>query len=228
MSARTKFKILIVDDHAVVRRGVRELLREEFGDSEFGEAGSADEARAKCRSGDWDLILLDIAMPPGRSGLDILRDLKLSCPKTAVLVQSMHTEEQFASRVMKAGAAGYITKQSMAQELIRAVRKVLAGGRYVSETFAEQLAGSLVDATRPAHEALSEREFQVLQKLAGGSTVKEIGAELSLSIKTISTYRSRIMQKMGLRNNAELMRYALEYSLVDFHKRGLGGLDGED
>ncbi len=154
-------------------------------------------------------------MPPGRSGLDILRDLKLSCPKTAVLVQSMHTEEQFASRVMKAGAAGYITKQSMAQELIRAVRKVLAGGRYVSETFAEQLAGSLVDATRPAHEALSEREFQVLQKLAGGSTVKEIGAELSLSIKTISTYRSRLLEKLDMGSNADLARYAVREGLVE-------------
>jgi DNA-binding NarL/FixJ family response regulator len=215
MSARTKFRFLIVDDHVVVRRGVRELLREEFGDSEFGEAPSADEAREKCRCGEWDLILLDIAMPPGRSGLDILRDLKLSCPKTAVLVQSMHTEEQFASRVMKAGAAGYITKQSMAQELIRAVRKVLAGGRYVSETFAEQLAGSLFDAPRPAHEALSVREFQVLQKLAGGSTVKEIGAELSLSIKTVSTYRSRLLEKLDLGGNADLARYAVREGLVE-------------
>jgi DNA-binding NarL/FixJ family response regulator len=215
MSARTKFRFLIVDDHAVVRRGVRELLREEFGDSEFGEAGSADDAREQCRRAQWDLILLDIAMPPGRSGLDILRDLKLGCPKTAVLVQSMHTEEQFASRVMKAGAAGYITKQSMAQELIRAVRKVLGGGRYVSETFAEQLAGSLVDAARPAHEALSEREFQVLQKLAGGSTVKEIGAELSLSIKTVSTYRTRLLEKLEMGSNADLARYAVREGLVD-------------
>jgi two-component system invasion response regulator UvrY len=214
MNLRTKFRFLIVDDHAVVRRGVRELLREEFGDAEFGEAGSADEAREQCRRCQWDLILLDIAMP-GRSGLDILRDLKLSCPKSAVLVQSMHTEEQFASRVMKAGAAGYITKQSMAQELIRAVRKVLGGGRYVSETFAEQLAGSLVDAARRSHEALSEREFQVLQKLAGGSTVKEIGAELSLSIKTISTYRTRLLEKLEMGSNADLARYAVREGLVD-------------
>src|SRR4051794_14525241 len=215
MSARTKFKFLIVDDHAVVRRGVRELLREEFGDSEFGEAGSADDAREQCRRSEWDLILLDIAMPPGRSGLDILRDLRLSCPQTAVLVQSMHTEEQFASRVMKAGAAGYITKQSIPQEMIRAVRKVLGGGRYVSETFAEQLAASLVDAPRRAHEALSEREFQVLQKLAGGSTVKEIGAELSLSIKTVSTYRTRLLEKLEMGSNADLARYAVREGLVD-------------
>lgn len=215
MSARTKYRFLLVDDHAVVRRGVRELLREEFGDAEFGEAGSADEACEQCRRGDWDLILLDIAMPPGRSGLDILRDLKLSCAKAAVLVQSMHTEEQFASRVMKAGAAGYITKQSMAQELIRAVRKLLAGGRYVSETFAEQLAGSLTDSRRPAHEALSEREFQVLQKLASGSTVKEIGAELSLSIKTVSTYRSRLLEKLDMGSNADLARYAVREGLIE-------------
>ena len=207
-------RILIVDDHAVVRRGVREMLREEFTDAIFGEASNADEALHQCRAEPWDLILLDIAMT-GRSGLDILRDLKLSCPRMAVLVQSMHTEEQFASRVMKAGAAGYITKQSMAQELIRAVHKVLAGGRYVSESFAERLADSLVNARRPAHEALSEREFQVLQKLAAGNSVKEIGAQLSLSIKTVSTYRTRLLEKLAMGSNADLARYAVKEGLVE-------------
>lgn len=214
MKPEHPYRILIVDDHAVVRRGVREMLREEFADAVFSEASNAEDALRLCRCEKWDLILLDITMN-GRSGLDVLRDLKLSCPRMAVLVQSMHTEEQFATRVMKAGASGYITKQSMAQELIRAAHKVLSGGRYVSESFAERLADSLVSPKRPGHEALSEREFQVLQKLANGKSVKEIGAQLSLSIKTVSTYRTRLLEKLAMGSNADLARYAVREGLVE-------------
>jgi two-component system, NarL family, invasion response regulator UvrY len=214
MIATDTYKILIVDDHAVVRRGVHEMMREEFPDAYFAEAASATEALQLAGKESFDLILLDVTMP-GRSGLDILRDLRLSHPSTAVLVQSMHGEEQFASRVMKAGASGYITKQSLPQELIRAARKVLAGGKYVSESFAEKLAESFADHDRPAHETLSEREFQVLQKLAAGASVKEIGAQLSLSIKTVSTYRSRLLEKLDLGSNAELARYAVREGFLE-------------
>src|SRR4051812_774491 len=206
-------KILIADDHAVVRRGVRELLREEFPQASFAEAASARETMELAWREPWDLILLDIAMP-GRSGLDILRDLKLSCPNAAILVQSMHAEDQFASRVLKGGAAGYVTKQTMPQELVRAARKVLAGGRYVSESFAEKLVATLADGEKAAHESLSDREFQVLRKLAAGQSLKEIGSELSLSIKTVSTYRTRLLQKLALGSNADLARYAVEHGLL--------------
>jgi len=207
------FRILIADDHATVRRGVKELLREEFPSAVFAEAATASEALDHCGRECWDLILLDITMP-GRSGLDILRDLKLCCPRTAVLVQSMHAEDQFASRVLKGGAAGYVTKQTMPQELVRAARKVLAGGRYVSESFAEKLVATLADGEKAAHESLSDREFQVLRKLAAGQSLKEIGSELSLSIKTVSTYRTRLLQKLALGSNADLARYAVEHGLL--------------
>jgi len=207
-------RILIADDHAVVRRGVREMLGEEFPDAVFGDATTAQEALDQTWKQPWELILLDISMP-GRSGLDVLRDLKAAQPRTPVLVQSMHAERQFAIRVLKAGAAGYITKDSLPEELIRAVKKVLAGGRYVSGSLAEQLAGFLtVEGGRPPHEQLSDREFQVLRMLAAGRSVKEIGAELSLSIKTISTYRTRLLEKLELRSNAELALYAEREGLL--------------
>jgi DNA-binding NarL/FixJ family response regulator len=200
-------RILIADDHAVVRRGVREMLGEEFPDAVFGDATTAQEALDQTWKQPWDLILLDISMP-GRSGLDVLRDLKTAQPRTPILVQSMHAEGQFAIRVLKAGAAGYITKDSLPEELIHAVKKVLASRRYVSVSLAEQLAGFLTtEGGRPAHEQLSDREFQVLRMLAAGRSVKEIGAELSLSIKTISTYRTRLLEKLDLRSNAELAIY---------------------
>lgn len=207
-------RILIADDHAVVRRGVREMLGEEFPDAVFGDATTAQEALDATWKQPWNLILLDISMPD-RSGLDILRDLKAAQPHTPILVQSMHAEGQFAIRVLKAGAAGYITKDSLPEELIRAVKKVLAGGRYVSLSLAEQLAGFLTaEAGRPAHEQLSDREFQVLRMLAAGRSVKEIGAQLSLSIKTISTYRTRLLEKLDLHSNAELALYAEREGLL--------------
>lgn len=207
-------RILIADDHHVVRRGVRELLGEEFPDAHFGDAATAQEALDLAWKEPWDLILLDISMP-GRSGLDVLRDLRAARPNAAVLVQSMHSEGPFAIRVLKAGAAGYITKDSLPEELIRAVRKVLGGGRYVSLSLAEQLAAFLTaERDRPAHEQLSDREFQVLRLLASGRSVKEIGGELSLSIKTISTYRTRLLEKLNLRSNAELALFAEREGLL--------------
>ena len=207
--------ILIADDHAVVRRGVRELLAEEFPDATFGEATTAQETLDHAWRQPWDLIVLDITMP-GRSGIDILKDLKAALPDTPVLVQSMHAEDHFAMRVLKGGAAGYLTKDGVAEELIRAARKVLAGGRYISESLAERLAGVFAaDGARPPHELLSDREFQVLRKLAAGNSLKEIGAELSLSLKTISTYRTRILEKLNLRTNADLTQFALREGLIE-------------
>lgn len=212
---RKALQILLADDHAVVRRGAREMLVETFPDAIFGEATTAQAALEQAWKQPWDLIILDISMP-GRSGLDILRDLKTAQPNTAVLVQSMHAEDQFAIRVLRAGASGYITKDSMPEELIRAVNKVLAGGRYVSASLAEKLASFLsTHAGQPIHGRLSDREFQILRLLASGRTVKEIGGELSLSVKTISTYRTRLLEKLGLRTNADLARFALREGLLE-------------
>ena len=208
-------KFLIADDHAVVRRGVKDLLEEEFPGAIFSEVATAQAALEYVWKQPCDLIVLDITMP-GRSGLDILKDLKDAQPKTPVLVQSMHAEDQFAVRVFKAGGSGYLTKDSMPEEIVRAVRRLLEGGRYVSAALAENLAGVLAaGAARPAHELLSDREFQVLRMLAAGRAVKEIGAELSLSMKTISTYRTRIFEKLNVRTNQDLTRYALREGLVE-------------
>ena len=210
-----RIHILIADDHAVVRRGVRDLLTEEFPDAVFGEAATAQETLECVWKRPWDLIVLDISMP-GRSGIDILRDLKAARPATPILVQSMHAEDHFAMRVLKGGAAGYLTKEGVADELIRASRKVLAGGFYLSESLAEKLAGVFATGGgRAPHELLSDREFQVMRKLATGGSLKEIGAELSLSIKTISTYRARILEKLNLRTNAELTQFAVREGLLD-------------
>ena len=210
-----RIHILIADDHAVVRRGVRDLLTEEFPDAVFGEAATAQETLECVWKRPWDLIVLDISMP-GRSGIDILRDLKAARPATPILVQSMHAEDHFAMRVLKGGAAGYLTKEGVADELIRAARKVLGGGRYLSESLAEKLASVFATGGgRAPHELLSDREFQVMRKLATGGSLKEIGAELSLSIKTISTYRARILEKLNLRTNAELTQFAVREGLLD-------------
>jgi two-component system, NarL family, invasion response regulator UvrY len=208
-------KILLADDHAVVRHGLRQILAEEFKRATFGEARNAQEALDLIWNEDWDVVVLDITMP-GRSGLEVLREIKKSNPKLPVLVLSMHPENQFAVRVLKRGASGYMTKESAPDELVGAIKKVLAGGRYVSPALAEKLATYLAgDTQKPAQELLSDREFQVLRLIASGRTVGEIAKELSLSVKTISTYRTRILEKMGLRNNAELMHYAMQHELVE-------------
>jgi DNA-binding NarL/FixJ family response regulator len=208
-------KILLADDHAVVRRGLKQILADEFTRAAFGEARNAQEALDLVWKEKWDVVILDITMP-GRSGLEVLREIKRSRPKLPVLVLSMHPENQFAVRVLKRGAAGYMTKESAPDELVGAIKKVLAGGRYVSASLAEKLASYVSsDAQKPPQESLSDREFQVLRLIASGKAVSEIARELSLSVKTISTYRTRILEKMGLRNNAELMHYAMQHQLVE-------------
>ena len=208
-------RVLIADDHAVFRRGLRETLAEAFSRVTFGEAKTAQETLEHVRRLEWDVVILDISMP-GKSGLDILDELKRSRPKLPILLLSMHPEEQFARRALKAGAAGYLTKESVPEELKEAVKKVAAGGRYVSATLAEKLAVDLREgADTPIHELLSAREFQVLRMIASGKSVKEIAEEISLSVKTVSTYRARILEKTGMKSNAELIRYALQTQLVD-------------
>src|SRR5437867_8717797 len=208
-------RVLIADDHAVFRRGLKETISEAFPKVTFGEAKSAVEALESVRLQNWDIVILDISMP-GKSGLDILDDLRRLRPRLPILLLSMHPEEQFARRALKAGAAGYLTKESVPEELKEAVKKVVAGGRYVSATLAEKLAVDLREGgDTPLHELLSDREFQVLRMIASGKAVKDIAEELSLSVKTVSTYRARILEKSGMKTNAELIRYALQSQLVD-------------
>lgn len=208
-------KILIADDHPVVRRGLKETLSEAFPRVTFGEAKTAQETVDRVGKENWDVVILDISMP-GKSGLDILDDLHHLRPKLPVLLLSMHPEGQFARRALKAGAAGYLTKDSVPDELRDAVRRVHGGGRYVSASMAEKLAFDLRrKADAPAHELLSGREFQVLRMLASGKTVKQISDEISLSVKTVSTYRARILEKIGMKTTAELIRYAIQSGLVD-------------
>jgi two-component system, NarL family, invasion response regulator UvrY len=207
-------KILIADDHPVVRQGLKQILAETRDIVVADEAASGQEVMKKVTKNDYDVILLDISMP-GRNGLDILRELKSKRPKAAVLILSIYPEDQYAVRVLKLGAAGYLTKESVPEELITAIRKVAQGRKYISATLAEKLAVDLeLNAEKPVHENLSDREYQVLCMISSGKRLKEIAEELSLSIKTISTYRTRILDKMKLRNNAELIRYALQNNLV--------------
>ena len=208
-------KVLIADDHAVFRRGLRETLAEAFPRVTFTEARTAQETLEHVRLQDWDVLILDISMP-GRSGLDILDDLKRLRPRLPVLFLSMHPEQQFARRALKSGAAGYLTKDSVTDELKQAVKKIAGGGRYVSATLAEKLAIDLRQtADMPLHELLSGREFQVLRMIASGKSIKDIAEDLSLSVKTVSTYRARILEKTGMKTNAELIRYALQSQLVN-------------
>lgn len=208
-------RVLIADDHAVFRRGLKETLLEAFARATFGEATTAQETLELVRRSDWQVLILDISMP-GKSGLDILDDVRSIRPRLPVLFLSMHPEEQYARRALKSGAAGYLTKESVPEELKAAVRKVLAGGRYVSAALAERLAYELGrNSDAPVHELLSDREFQVLRMIASGKTVKEIADELGLSVKTVSTYRARILEKTSLRTTAELIRYALKAQIVD-------------
>jgi DNA-binding NarL/FixJ family response regulator len=209
-------KILLTDDHAVVRHGLKQILADEFKQATFGEARNAQEALNKVWKEKWDVVVLDITMP-GRSGLEVLREIKKTKPKLPVLVLSMHPEGQFAVRVLKRGASGYMTKESAPEELVGAIKKVLAGGRYVSPSVAEKLANYLSggEAQKSPQEKLSDREFQVLRLIASGKIVSEIAKDLSLSVKTISTYRARILEKMEMKNNAELMHYAMQHQLVE-------------
>jgi two-component system, NarL family, invasion response regulator UvrY len=207
-------RILLADDHALVRQGLKLILHDHFRNAVFGEARNANEALARVSKDHWDVVVLDITMP-GRSGLDILREIKRSRPKLPVLILSMHPEDQFAVRMLKSGAAGYLTKESAGEELAGAIRKVLAGGRYISPSLAERMASYLdMDVLKAPHERLSDREYLILRMIASGKQVSQIARELSLSVKTISTYRARVLQKTDLKNNAELTRYAVERGLV--------------
>jgi two-component system invasion response regulator UvrY len=208
-------KILIADDHAIVREGLKQILAETDDMVVAGEATNGREVLEQVRKEDWDMVLLDLAMP-GKDGLETLKELKLEKPKLPVLVLSIYPEEQYAVRLLKAGAAGYLTKESAPEELIAAIRKVSQKGKYISSSLAEKLAFYLeADAERPLHEMLSDREFKVMLMIASGKTVKEIADEICLSIKTVSTYRVRALNKMGMKNNAEFTYYALKHGLVD-------------
>jgi DNA-binding NarL/FixJ family response regulator len=207
-------RVLIADDFPVVRRGLAEILREEP-DIELGaEAGDAAGVMAALAEGEWQVAILDLSMP-GAHGLDLVRRVRAERPEVALLLLSMHPEEQYAVQSLKAGAAGYLGKQSAAEEMVRAVRIVAAGGRYFSPALTERLLGSAgLGAVQP-HETISEREFQVLRLIGAGYTTGEIAERLVLSVKTVSTYRARLLEKMGMRTNAELMRYVHERDLVD-------------
>lgn len=211
----TPIRILIVDDHYVVRHGLKTILSEAYPNAVFGEASNAQMALDLAWAKPWEVILLDISMP-GRGGLDVLKDFRQNFPKLPVLVISMHPEEQFAVRVLKLGACGYIRKDSAGQELINGVDAALRGLKYITPSIAMTLAVNLErDQEGPIHATLSDREYQVMCLLASGKTVKEVGADLSLSVKTVSTYRSRILEKMNLENNSQIMRYAVRHGLID-------------
>ena len=211
----SSLKILIVDDHYVVRQGLKALLAECFPYVLFGEAANAQDAMAMTHGSTWDLVLLDISIP-GRGGIEVLKLLRQDFGKLPVIVISMHPEDQFAVRVLKLGASSYIRKDCAAEELIKGVNVALRGGKYISPIVGEKLAMQLERKEEGlSHESLSDREYQIMCLIASGKTVKEIAGDLSLSVKTISTHRAHILGKMGLRNNAEIMRYALRYSLID-------------
>ena len=208
-------RILLSDDHAVMRSGLKLILAEAFKGVTFGEAEDCRQALDAALKHHWDLVILDISMP-GRGGLDVLKELHAQRPKTPVLVLSMHSERQFAVRALRTGAAGYLTKSSAGAELLKAAEHILAGGRYVSAVLAEQLASDLGRAGGGLlHERLSAREFEILRLIASGQTVKEIAAELALSGNTISTYRTRILEKMKMHTSAELTHYAISNKLVE-------------
>jgi DNA-binding NarL/FixJ family response regulator len=205
-------KILTIDDHEVVRRGLKDMFTKES--ATFGEARSGAEALELVRKQPWDIAVLDISLG-GRSGLEVLSELKQLRPRMPVLILSMHAEEQYAVRAFKSGASGYINKASSGEELRRAILKIIKGGQYVGPTLAEKIVVQLAQPGKVPHESLSNREFEVLCSIASGQTVKEIAAKLSLSDKTISTYRRRILDKMDMRTNAELTHYAIRNGLVE-------------
>ena len=199
----------------MVRQGLKLILADHFKRAAFGEARNAHEALNRVWKDKWDVVILDITMP-GRNGLEVLREIKRSKPKLPVLVLSMHPEDQFAVRLLKAGAAGYLTKESAGEELVGAINKVTSGGRYISPSLAERMASYLdMDVRKAPHERLSDREFMVLRMIASGKPVSQIAKELSLSVATVSTYRARILEKMDMKNNAELTHYAIQNALVE-------------
>jgi DNA-binding NarL/FixJ family response regulator len=208
-------KVLIADDHTLVRKGLKQILLDTEDIEKVDEAGNGKETLNKVAENKYDLVLLDITLP-GRSGIDVLKQLKCIEPELPVLILSMHPEEQYAVRSLRAGAAGYLTKESAPQELISAIRRVASGGKYITSSLAEKLAGELgSDSSKPLHQTLSDREYQVMCMIASGKTAKEIATDLNLSVKTISTHRSRILKKMQMDNNAQIIHYAIKHGLVE-------------
>ena len=208
-------RLLVVDDHPLVRRGIVEVLAEAFPGSRIAEASGGAEALQAVHDGAWDLVVLDLSMP-GKTGLDVLKEIRSAFPRLPVLILSTYPEQQFATRVLRAGASGYLNKGSSPEVLLSAVRKVLGGGKFVSASLGESLAADLDrDFSRPLHECLSDREYDVMLRIASGKTVGEIAEEIHLSVKTISTYRARVLEKMRMKNNAELTQYGVREKLVD-------------
>jgi two-component system, NarL family, invasion response regulator UvrY len=206
-------KILIADDHSIVRKGLIELLREEFSSIEVFEAVNSQQAIDIVSSEILDVILLDISMP-GRNGIETLKQIRANGIKSPVLMLSMHPEDQYAIRALRAGASGFINKETATEELLVAIHRILGGKKYISDSVAEKLAAVNDQGARAAHEFLSDREMQVLQEIASGKTVSEIAEEISLSVNTISTYRTRLLEKLSLNNNAELTRYAIDNGII--------------
>jgi|SRR5581483_8242218 len=207
-------KILIADDHPIVRSGLKEIVTKERDIVVGGEARDGQELLDLVRKQHWDVVVLDISMP-GRSGLDVLIQLKREYPRLPVLILSVQSEEQYAVRALKSGASGYLTKQSVPGELVKAIRRVVAGGRYISCSLAERLAFDLDASGKPPHENLSYRELEVMRMIASGSRIKEIAQALFVSPKTVTTYRVRILKKMGMKTNADLIHYVIEHKLLD-------------
>lgn len=206
-------KILIVDDHAVIHYGLRRILADEFEGATFGEARHSQEALDLVCREHWDVVILDMGLP-GRGGLDVLKEIRTERPKLPVIIFSMHPEEQFAIRALRAGASGYLVKESAPDQMMIAIRKVLSGGRYISQSLAEKLAADLTcDPSQNPAELLSDREFEILRMIAGGKTTTAIADQLSLSVKTVSTYRTRILEKLHLKTASELIRYAVDHGL---------------
>jgi len=207
-------RILLADDHAVVRQGVKQILADAFGQVAFGEARNAQELLGLVSNERWDVVVLDLAMPGG-NGLEALKQIKVEHPQLPVLILSIFPEDQYAVRTIRAGAAGYLNKESAPEELVQAIRKILLGGEYISAAVADELVlYARHDDDQPLHTHLSDREYQVLCLIASGKEVKEISTELALSPKTISTYRARLLDKMNMKTNAELTHYAIESGLV--------------
>ena len=207
--------ILIADDHAVVRRGLREILADAIPGADFSEVGNGDEVLSQLGKSQVAMLVLDISMP-GRSGIDVLREVKHTYPRMPVIILSCQPEEQYAVRCLRAGAAAYISKESASDELALATKKILGGGRYVSTSLAEKLIANLDESVdKPLHESLSDREHEVMRMIAAGIPLTEIGDRLHVSVKTISSYRSRIMEKMQMKSNADLTRYAMTHGLLD-------------
>ncbi len=208
-------QVIIADDHPIVRAGLKQIISEETGITVVGEAANGNALLKQVRERDFDVILLDLTMP-GMDGLDVLKQLKIDKPHIPVVILTIHPESQYALRILKAGASGYLTKASADEELVEAIRKVHRGGKYISQSLAEKIAFALdEDTSKLPHETLSDREYQVLCQIGAGKTVSQIADSLALSVKTVSTYRTRILEKMHLHNNAELIHYAVQNGLVD-------------